>query len=163
MTNNGYFIRKADIKDIQSLIDHHCLMFEEIKILKAEKIDSEKFAKMKKSYRTKLEEELPKGLCHAWVVEDKNKKIVASGAVSVFSFVPVPDNLSYIGAYLHSMYTAKEHRGNKLATRIIEEVMLFCKEKKITRIMLKASDAGKSIYEAIGFKPVESIMDLKIT
>lgn len=103
MAKKRYYIRKATIKDIQTLISHHCLMFEEIRNLKAEKINPEKFTKMKESYRIKLEEELPKGLCRAWVAEDKNKKIAASGAVSIFSFVPVPENPSYIGAYLHSM------------------------------------------------------------
>ena len=59
------------------------------------------------------------------------------------------------------MYTDKEHRGKKLAARIIEEAMSFCGEKNITRIMLKASDAGRPIYTAIGFKHVENIMELK--
>lgn len=159
---NKYSIRRADLRDIQILVSHHCMMFKEIRDLQDKKIEDNNYKKMEETYRKKLSEEFPRELCHAWIVEYENKKIVASGAISICSFVPTPENPNYIGAYLHSVYTEKEHRGNGLATKIIEEARNFCRQNNIAGIFLYASDAGRPIYEKIGFEPITSFMHLLV-
>jgi GNAT superfamily N-acetyltransferase len=156
---NKYSIRKANI---QTLVSHHCMMFREIRELQGKKIDDTSYKEMEEADTKKLSEGFLKELCHAWIVEDENRKIVANGAISICNWVPIPENPNYIMAYLHSMYTEKEHRENGLATKIIEEARDFCCQNNISAIMLGASDAGRHVYEKVGFKPVPSFMHLLI-
>ena len=136
------------------------MMFKEIRDLQDKKIDDSSYKKMEEAQARKIGEGFPKRLCHSWIAEDENGKIVASGAISICSFVPTPENPNYIGAYLHSMFTEKEHRGNGVAAKIIEEARNFCRQNNISTIMLSASAAGKTVYEKIGFKPIDSFMYL---
>jgi GNAT superfamily N-acetyltransferase len=105
--------------------------------------------------------ELKSGICRAWVIEDEGK-IISSGAITFVSFVPNPSDLSSKVAYLHSMYTEKSHRKKKCAQRIIQKVIEYCKANGIKRIVLNASDAGRHVYEKIGFHSTPDTMRLFI-
>jgi len=155
--NTQLHLRSAKSDDIPILVRHHCLMFEEILILKGMDIDNATFNKIETSQNDKLEKQISDGSCVAWLVE-YNKEIVASGAISIISMVPVPDDPSHEVAYLHSMYTEKNFRGKKLAHRIIDEAMHYCKSKGIKRMILAASDAGRPLYQQIGFQPAKNLM-----
>jgi GNAT superfamily N-acetyltransferase len=159
--NTQLHLRFAKSEDIPILVRHHCLMFEEILTLKGMDIDNSAFRKIETAHNDKLEKQLSDGSCVAWLIE-YNKDIVASGAVSIISMVPVPDDPSHEVAYLHSMYTEKDFRRKKLAHRIIDEAILYCKGKGIKRMILAASDAGRPLYKQVGFLPAENLMRLWI-
>jgi GNAT superfamily N-acetyltransferase len=144
-------LREAGERDIPQLGLHHRKMFEEIWEKKGKNIDISIYKKIERAYAQKLKKEFLSGICKAWVIESENK-IVASGAISIVSFVPTPDDLSSSIAYLHSMYTEKEYRNNHFANHIIKKAVQYCKENRIKRIILTASDAGRPIYEKIGFR-----------
>jgi len=109
-----------------------------------------------------LKREIAAGSCKAWVVRNGNR-LVASGAISIVSYVPVPNDPNPHIAYLHSMYTEKEFRGRKYAQQIVEKAIQYCKENGICRIVLNASDAGRSVYEKSGFLPAPETMRLVIS
>jgi GNAT superfamily N-acetyltransferase len=160
-TRNEFPIRRGRLEDIPILVAHHSLMFKEIMMLKFEPFNAVQWEEMEKSYTQKLQIELPSGICRAWVIED-NCNIVASGAVSVTTNVPVPADSSYHVAYIHSIYTDKAYRKMGLARRIVETAIHYCNLQGINRLLLNASDAGRPIYEAIGFRPVDNAMRLWI-
>lgn len=161
-SKNKYAIRKAVFGDIQALVAHHSQMFKEISILQEKIVDQDKYKKMEESQTKKLQDEMPRGLCHAWVVEDDNKAVVASGAISIYSFTASPEDPTYTGAYVHSIYTEKQHRGNKLATLIVKKAISFCQDQNISKMLLIASDAGKPVYEKIGFEPITTLMYMTV-
>lgn len=161
-SKNKYFIRKATLSDVQILVSHHCMMFKEIRALQGKKIDDISYRKMEEVDTKKLYDNFPKKLCHAWIAEDENEKIAASGVISICNWVPTPENPNYIVAYLHSMYTENEYRKSGLATRIIEEARNFCRQSNISAILLSASDAGKPVYEKIGFESSNAFMYLMV-
>jgi len=154
-------LRDAAERDIPRLGIHHRKMFEEIWERKGENIDISICKGIGKAYRQKLKQELIKGPCKAWVIENEDR-IVASGAITIVSFVPTPNDLSSRVAYLHSMYTEKEYRNNNFANRIIEKAIQYCKDHGIKRFFLNASEAGRPIYEKIGFHSAPEIMRLII-
>jgi GNAT superfamily N-acetyltransferase len=156
---NQISLRQANIEDIPILAIHHRLMFEEIWELKGENIDTSIFNAIENSYIEKLQQQIEDDTSRAWVVENENK-IVASGAISIVKMVPTPDDLSYEVAYLHSMYTERTHRNRKLASRIIDQTVQYCKSKGIKRILLNASEAGRPVYQKIGFRQAEDVMRL---
>ncbi len=143
-------ILEATISDIKQLTTHYRKMFEEICELEGKFINEDILNEIEKAYCEKLENQISEGSCKAWVVINGNK-VVSSGAVTIVSFVPVPNDSNHNIAYFHSMYTESKFRGRKYAQKIIDKAIQYCKEIGINRVILNTSDAGKPIYEELGF------------
>ncbi len=152
-------IREATVNDIPLLAIHHRKMFEEIWENKGEDIDRSIFAEIERAYIEKLKRQLQDCSCKAWVIEDEHR-VIASGAISIVSFVPSPQDLSSNVAYLHSVYTERDQRNNQCAQRIVKQAVHYCQAHGIRRVILNSSEAGRPIYEKIGFKPAPDIMRL---
>lgn len=152
-------IRVATEEDIPWLARHHRLMFEEILVGNGIVADPGVMALLEKEYAAKLAREFKSGTCTSWVAV-KGDRIVASGAVSILQYVPVPHDLSCQVAYLHSVYTAQEYRNQHHATRIARVAADFCSKRGIKRLYLFASTAGTPVYEKAGFVPVPNMMQL---
>lgn len=154
-------IQEATCDDIKQMAIHHRKMFEEIWEKKGQKVEGVEAQEIEKAYSEKLKKEIPGCSCKAWVVKNGNR-LVASGAISIVSYVPVPNDTNHNIAYLHSMYTEKDFRGRKYAQEIIERAIQYCKENGINRVILNASDAGRPIYEKSGFVSLPETMRLLI-
>lgn len=157
--NEGMRLREADEGDIPVLVQHHRKMFEEIWERKGVVVDGSISADIGKVYADKLERQLKDGTCRAWIIENEGD-IAASGAISIVSFVPTPQDPNCDIAYLHSMYTESKYRSRDCATRIIDQVVRYCGERGIKRIILNASEAGVPVYERAGFRPAPDMMRL---
>jgi len=154
-------IHDATIDDVQILAIRHRKMFEEIYEKKGIKIEKIRAKELEAAYMDKIAKQIPDGVCKAWVIK-KDDQIIASGAITVVSLVPVPSDLSHSIAYLHSMYTEITHRQNKCAQKIVGRAIQYCQDNGINRVLLNASDAGKPIYEKAGFVPLPETMSLFI-
>jgi GNAT superfamily N-acetyltransferase len=154
--NEGY-LRRANPEDIPDLARHHREMFEEIREQTGNPVDLSVLAALGNEYIVKLAREIPSGTCIAWVVQ-RGDRIVSSGAVSIVSYVPVPHDLSSRIAFLHSVYTEKEYRHLHYARKITDEAARYCREQRIRRLYLFASEAGRPVYEEAGFIPVSNTM-----
>lgn len=152
-------IRESSKDDIPQLASHHKKMFQEIWMHKGETLAIDTAAAIEKAYALKLHTELDTGICKCWVSEIEGN-IVASGAVTLGSYVPSPVDLSSRGAYMHSIYTEKKYRNQKHAQLIIERAIDYCKANGIHRIMLQASLAGRSLYKKLGFTEAPDTMRL---
>jgi len=153
------YLREASGSDISMMAKHHRKMFEEIWEQQGEHLEATRAIEIEKAYTNKLETELKSGICKAWVIEDEGK-FISSGAITFVSFVPNPSDLSSKVAYLHSMYTEESHRNQKCAQRILNKIIDHCKSQGVKRITLNASDAGKPMYEKIGFHYAPDTMRL---
>lgn len=157
--NREVCIRVATPDDITVLAKHHRMMFEEIWEIKGIPTDKSGLASLEKEYAKKLTNEFKSGTCISWVVQIGDQ-IVSSGAISIVSYVPVPHDLSLRVAFLHSIYTEKEYRHQHYARDITQEAANYCRDLGIKRLYLFASDAGRPLYENIGFVPVPNMMML---
>jgi len=145
--------------DIPVLVEHHCLMFEEMRRVRAEEVHFSMFETMGRSYQEKLEKQMPEEKCTAWVVVEDGR-IIASAAVSLVSMVPVPDDPRHEVGYVHSVYTDPNRRNEGHAGRLMEQARGYCNSKGIHRMMLAASEAGRPLYEKMGFETVDNFMRL---
>jgi GNAT superfamily N-acetyltransferase len=150
-------IRLAFKEDIPRLAIHHRQMFEEIQERNGTFPDPSGMAVLEKEYAGKLAREFNTGTCISWVAEAGNR-IVASGAISILPYVPVPYDLSCRVAFLHSIYTEKEYRHQHHASHITQAAANYCRSQGIKRLYLFASDAGRPLYEQTGFVPVPNMM-----
>ena len=154
-------IEAAGLADIPVLSSHHCKMFQEMWTLKGQSIDKTGLRALESGYRKKLEKEMPDGSCRVWVAKAEGQ-IIASGAMSLVSVAPVPGDSNRLVGYLHSIYTDPSHRHRHCARQIVERAIRVCRELGIRRILLSASDAGRPIYEQLGFVAVPDAMRLFI-
>ena len=143
-------LREATTDDIDTLVNHHVAMFREIYSINNQPINETAFHAMELKYREKLNRQLADTSCKAWVIVEENR-IRSSAAISLFSAVPIPTDPSIKIAFLHSVYTEKAFRNRGFAQQLVECAMQYCREKDINRIDLAASDAGRSIYQRLGF------------
>ena len=157
--NREVCMRIATPDDILLLAKHHRMMFEEIWERNGIPTDKSGLALLEKEYVKKLTNEFKSGTCISWVVQIGNQ-IVSSGAISIVLYVPVPHDLSPQIAFLHSVYTEKEYRHQHYARDITQEAANYCRNLGIKRLYLFASDAGRPLYENIGFVPVPNMMML---
>lgn len=157
----SYTIHPATPKDIPALVKHRRQMFEEINLLRGQPAPTDGLDAMDKAYAPHLQQHLADGSLKAWVVEFDGQA-VASGAVAFQLLPPAPWNLTECVAYVHSIYTAPEHRRKGLARQVMEALIANCQECSLVSMALHASEAGRPLYEALGFELVTNYMRLKL-
>ncbi len=65
---------------------------------------------------------------------------------------PEPGANRAIRPYLLSMYTEPAFRGKGVASKIVDEAVKWSKKNSFPRIILHASEKGRSLYAKKGFK-----------
>ena len=96
-----------------------------------------------------------------WKAEE-NGQIITVGGVYFFQYPPSFENQTGQTAYVHSMYTAKEYRGQGAASRILSFMIDEAKKRDCKVIQLQASKQGKPVYEKIGFVEADGHMSLRL-
>jgi GNAT superfamily N-acetyltransferase len=103
--------------------------------------------------RARLAVELVSGDYVAWVVE-AGQDVVAGAGVLIHQYYPTGENpRGRPTAYILNVYTEPEHRRQGLAHQLIAEILDWCRAHDIPRASLHASDAGRAVYERLGFAP----------
>ncbi|MDY7032405.1 MAG: hypothetical protein SVY10_10940 [Thermodesulfobacteriota bacterium] len=87
-------VQEADLDDIPILAVHHRKMFEEIWEQKGLRIEIVIAKELESAYLKKITKQIPEGLCKAWIIKHDDQ-IIASGAITIVTFVPVPSDLNH--------------------------------------------------------------------
>ncbi len=154
-------IRKAKLSDIPALSKHRRLMFEEMWRLDERPVVLEEMSGMETAYIDYLKINLKNGQLSAWVVECDGQ-VIASGALSVLIWPPLPGNSSGKKALLHSLFVDEKHRRAGIARQIMQSMIAYCRLNNLRSVSLNASRAGQALYEALGFEAHPTIMKLRI-
>ena len=96
----------------------------------------------------------------AWFVAEEGGHIVATAAAFLRS--GRSNILLDVEATLAGIYTAPGHRRSGIARELTLQAMEWCKQQRCTRIRLQASEAGRPLYESLGFKPFREMMKLDL-
>ncbi len=75
---------------------------------------------------------------------------------------PNPDTPHHTRAYVMNVYVRPDQRGKGLARLLLERVLAECAAREVTLISLHASEAGRPLYEKLGFRPTNE-MKLKLS
>lgn len=141
-----YRIRPATEADLDVLARHRMDMF-----LEMGGHDESEFPAHARAYKRWARAMMRKGRFAPYVAELRGAP-VASGAVWLRERHPSPPTNVLLEPYIMSMYTAPEHRGHGLASRIVKEHLKWAKEKGFARAVLHASKMGRRVYPALGFE-----------
>jgi GNAT superfamily N-acetyltransferase len=156
MLMNELTLRLAVVTDIPVLVNHRRRMFEDMYARKDVVRDRAAYEAMDTAYTDILRYEIPAGSTRAWVIDDDGT-IAASGALKFTDWLPRPDGQRRGLVYVHSVYTAPEYRHQGLARRILQAMIVYCRETGWPRISLHASDMGRGLYEELGFLPTNEM------
>jgi GNAT superfamily N-acetyltransferase len=145
-------ISHAKVEDTELLVNHRLSMFSEMfPELRTEVQESEE--------RTR--KWINKMLCECrlvgFIVRTEEGQLAGSGCLWIREEQPGPTSSRLEAPYLLSMYTEKGFRRKGVARLVVKSALAWCKDHCYDRISLHASETGKSLYEALDFKPTNEM------
>jgi GNAT superfamily N-acetyltransferase len=109
--------------------------------------------------RVRLKEWLESGDYIGWLATpaDKPETVVGGAGVQLQPILPRPLNASTIGegrqGTIVNVFTEPQWRRRGIAGLLVKEIITWSKNEQIDRLLLHASDEGRSVYERLGFIP----------
>lgn len=100
------------------------------------------------------------GTLICWGAEEKGE-IVATGGLCFFQLPPTFTNPAGHISYITNMYTKPEYRRKGIASKLLELVMDEAAQRN-NKVLLHASNMGRSLYMKTGFKDAEGFMSLTL-
>jgi GNAT superfamily N-acetyltransferase len=145
-------IRTATRNDIKILTKHRELMFKEMGLSEQNKeLDEALLEIMAASYAKYVLDSMEMDQLWGWVAEVESE-IVASGILSLMRWPPGIGESHERAGLLHSLYTDVKFRRLGIARSIIDYAITAARKRNLKWITLGASDAGKPLYEKLGFR-----------
>ncbi|HEX7588083.1 MAG TPA: GNAT family N-acetyltransferase [Anaerolineae bacterium] len=142
-----FALRLATADDLPLIVFQRRAMFEDMgnRDLVALDLMNERFASWMKG-------RIEKGEFRGWFVTDDRGTVLAGAGLWLQDSLPSPRDPSTQRAYVMNVYTAPEHRRQGHARRLMDAIMTYVRERGIRTVVLHASDAGRALYESLGFQ-----------
>jgi GNAT superfamily N-acetyltransferase len=139
-------VHTAAEKDLDLLVRHRRLMWEAIADFSIRDHNTADAV-----YRRWARDRMRSRRFAGFIVEVGGEQ-VASGCVWIMAVQPRPGRSGTAAAYLLSMFTEPDHRGEGHATRIVRAAIRWASSRGIPIMLLHASDCGEPIYRRLGFE-----------
>ena len=149
---DSFRIRRATAQDANIISWHRARMFQDMG-----DVSGDAFEILRAKARTRLEEWIDNGNYIGWLATpaDELEMIVAGAGVQLQPILPRPLDVSTIGegrqGTIVNVFTEPQWRQRGIAGLLIKEIIIWSKNEQIDRLVLHASDKGRSIYERLGF------------
>ena len=144
-------IREATAADLGTIMRHRRRMFIEMGFRDERALDA-----MEATSAPFIKAGLADGSFRGWLVEIEGT-VVAGGGLVIVGYPSSPHDPKPRRAWVLNMYTEPDYRGRGLAKSIVEAMILWCRREGFSWVSLHASDAGRHLYEKIGFVPTNEM------
>jgi GNAT superfamily N-acetyltransferase len=120
-------------------------------------VSGDAFEILRTKARLRLKEWLESGDYIGWLASpaDKPETVVGGAGVQLQPILPRPLNASTIGegrqGTIVNVFTEPQWRRRGIAGQLVKEIITWSKRDQIERLLLHASDDGRSVYERLGF------------
>ena len=104
-----------------------------------------------------MEETIEDGSFVAFIAQDQGK-IVATSGVCFYRMPPYCRCPNGNAAYIMNMYTLPEYRKQGIAEKLFKQLVEEARARGVTKISLNATDAGRPLYQKLGFTDSENDM-----
>lgn len=145
-------IRKATRGDVAEVVRQRRLLFEDVGFGDLAAIPA-----MEEAMRRYLEVALENASFHAWLASTPAGAAIGGGAVVIHSHPPSTKEVYPRRAQILNVYTDPAHRRRGVARRLMEAMLAWCREQGYATVSLHATDAGRPLYEALGFRPTNEM------
>ncbi|NHI94105.1 MAG: GNAT family N-acetyltransferase [Candidatus Lokiarchaeota archaeon] len=150
------FFRIANLNDLNDLITLRVEFLREIQYMNDDKLSAELMGKLRQYF----ERSISSGDFIAWIALDRDEIIGTSG-ICFLIHPPSNKNISGKEAYIMNMYTKPKWRKQGIGTVLLDKVIEEATKRRIKKIILDTTEAGKSIYVKRGFQFVDNAMYLE--
>jgi GNAT superfamily N-acetyltransferase len=144
----GWFIRLAVPAEIPILVAFRLAMFDEMG-----ELGDEMRITLAEANRAYLEQSMAAGTYRAWVAE-ADGEVVASGGVTIRVAPPTPRNPAGREGYILNVFTRPDWRRKGIAEAIMHTILGVLRAEDIHVVNLRASNAGRPLYEKLGFTDI---------
>ena len=147
--------KRATLADLDILVETR------VEVLRAaNRLDaSADMTQVERETRAYYRSALADGTHTAYLVFDGDL-FVGAGGVSYYSVMPTYHNPTGQKAYIMNMYTRPAYRRQGIARRTLDLLMRDAESRGVRAISLEATAMGRPLYEAYGFVPMTSEMEL---
>ena len=145
-------IRAATPADLDVVMRHRRSMFADMG--NRERVDLDA---MDASSRPLFARALGEGSYRGWLAQEHDGRVVAGGGIILLPYHSSPRDPSPQRAWIVNMYTEPEHRRQGLARRLMDEMIGWCRGRRMTTVYLHASEEGRALYESLGFTPTNEM------
>lgn len=124
------------------------------------RVSQEEADALRSSTEAYLRHALPAGDYVQWLAHSR-ARLAGTGGIA---FYRLPPNLAYPsgqGAYIVSMFTNPEFRGQGIATTLLTRLVAEAESRGCHKILLRATEMGRPVYERFGFRDEAGYMALK--
>ena len=151
-----FTIRLATPADVGAIAEHRARMFEEMG-----EVPAEAFEILRMKSRERLRDLLTRGEYIGWLaVPARQPDIIAGGAgVQLREVLPHPFSRAKDGnkiaegrhAIIINVFTEPDWRRQGVAVLLLQTIIDWARAERLDRLVLHASDAGRSLYARLGF------------
>jgi GNAT superfamily N-acetyltransferase len=152
MSHGPFEIRPATPDDCAIILHHRRSMFEDMQEGTAEDLD-----RMTEATAPWLAMALAEGTYRGWLAQQPQGRVVAGGGILISSWPAGPRDHSARRAVILNVYTEPDARRQGLARRLMLLMIQWLKDQGFSSVALHASDAGRYLYESIGFLPTNEM------
>jgi GNAT superfamily N-acetyltransferase len=148
-----YRVRHAVVTDAQTIARHRVGMFRDMGQLTPEEAPG-----VEAATHAMLIDQIVSGDYVGWLAETAEDEVIAGAGVLLHSYYPTGRNpRGRPTAYILNVYTEPAHRRHGLASRLVSEILGWCRSHGIPRASLHSSAFGRSVYERLGFEPTNEM------
>src|SRR5258706_3150877 len=144
--------RTAAPDDCAVILHHRRSMFEDMQEGTADDLD-----RTIDATAPWLVQALADGSYRGWLAQDPQGKVVAGGGILVSSWPAGPRDPSARRAVILNLYAEPDFRRQGLARRLMLLMIQWFKDPGFSSVGLHASDAGRHLYETLGFRPTNEM------
>ncbi|MBZ0288373.1 MAG: GNAT family N-acetyltransferase [Anaerolineae bacterium] len=141
-----YTIRQAKLADMNMIVSHRRKMFEEMG-----HTDPAVQAAYEPEFAAWLRRQMERGDYLAWFAVTTDGEVVAGAGLWLMDWPAGYMDWSTYRGFIFNVYTNPEHRGKGLGRRVVGAALDWSTAQGIRVVSLHPSDAGKPLYEAMGF------------
>jgi GNAT superfamily N-acetyltransferase len=150
--HDTFRIRRATALDAGIVAWHRARMFQDMG-----DVSRDAFEILRAKARARLKEWLDSGDYVGWLATpaDQPEIVVGGAGVQLQPILPRPANASTVGegrqGTVVNVFTEPQWRRRGIAGLLIKEIITWSKDEHLDRLLLHASDEGRSVYERLGF------------
>jgi GNAT superfamily N-acetyltransferase len=150
--NVSLTIREATPAALDVVMHHRRSMFADMGNRERAALDA-----MEASSRPLFARALADGAYRGWLVQEDGGRVVAGGGIIMLPYHSSPRDPSPQRAWIVNVYTEPAYRRQGLARRLMDEMIRWCRARRMTAVYLHASDEGRALYESLGFTPTNEL------
>ena len=145
-------VRRATVQDAELIAWQRARMFQDMG-----EVSGDGFETLRQKAQTRLEEWIEAGNYVGWLATpvDKPDVVVGGAGIQLQSILPRPLSPSTISkgrqGTIVNVFTEPKWRRRGVSSLLIKEINAWSKNEGLDRLLLHASEDGRSVYEKLGF------------